>query len=445
MARTLDEHLFGPGPKRILSLDGGGVRGLITLGLLKRVEDLLAGRSADPRAFRLSDYFDLIGGTSTGAIIATLLAFGQRVEDVTRLYFDLCPQIFSRRTLLSFVFLRPRFDSAAFRRVIDATFDQILVAGGQGERLKRQKRLVEEPTLGSPLLKTGLAIVMKRIDSPSVWAVTNNPKAKYWDMATACWRPIYEVEAKGNAVAFDANRDYALRRLVRASASAPFYLDAVEVPISTSETGLFLDGGVTPFNNPCQELFFMTTLKARGDGGNGQGLSPFGFNWSTGANQLILLSLGTGTWRPHESIRDYKRQPEIKRGVNALASMISDCGASSVAWLQALSQPRVGAFINRNLGDMGGLHLLSDPLLTFRRVSPILEPSWLEQELGPRFSGISERRVERLRELDWAQADNLKELHGIGVAMAQNEHWLGAEDFPSAFDIPAVTQPSVAS
>jgi len=445
MSRTLDEHLFGPGPKRILSLDGGGVRGLITLGLLKRIEDLLALRSADPPAFRLSDYFDLIGGTSTGAIIATLLAFGQRVDDVTKLYFDLCPQVFSRRTLLSYVFLSPRFDSAAFRRVIDATFDQILVERGQDGQLTRQQRLVEEPTLGSPLLQTGLAIVMKRIDTPSVWAITNNPQAKYWDTASPAWRAIYEVEAKGAAVAFDANRDYALRRLVRASASAPFYLDAVEVPISKSETGLFLDGGVTPFNNPCQELFFMTTLKARGEGGNGQGLSPFGFDWNTGADQLFVLSLGTGTWRPHASIRDHKRQPEIKKGVNALASMISDCGASSVAWMQALSEPRVGAFINRNLGDMRGLHLPGDPSLTFRRVSPILEPSWLEQELGPQFAGISQRSVDRLRELDWAQADNLKSLHGIGVAMAQNEHWLGAEDFPPAFDIPAVTQPSVAS
>jgi len=65
-----DRHLFGPGPKRILSLGGGGVRGLVTLGMLKRAETLLAARSPDPQAFRLSDYFDLIGGTSTGAIIA---------------------------------------------------------------------------------------------------------------------------------------------------------------------------------------------------------------------------------------------------------------------------------------------------------------------------------------------------------------------------------------
>src|SRR5262245_53013626 len=237
MSRTLDEHLFGPGPKRILSLDGGGVRGLITLGLLKRVEDLLAARSADPRAFRLSDYFDLIGGTSTGAIIATLLAFGQRVDDVTKLYFDLCPQVFSRRTLLSYVFLSPRFDSAAFRRVIDATFDQILVEGGQGGELTRQQRLVAELTLGSPLVHTRLVTLMTRVAPRSLQPHTTNPPSKSSNTAPPSWRAIYEAEPKCDAVQFHPHRHHALRPLVRPTASAPFYLDAVEVPITKSDTG----------------------------------------------------------------------------------------------------------------------------------------------------------------------------------------------------------------
>ena len=65
--RTRDDHLFGPGPKRILSLDGGGVRGLVTLGMLRRVETILRERMPAEKqdAFRLCDYFDLIGGTST--------------------------------------------------------------------------------------------------------------------------------------------------------------------------------------------------------------------------------------------------------------------------------------------------------------------------------------------------------------------------------------------
>ena len=68
--RTFQQHL-DPSykPKRILALDGGGIRGLLTAGLLQRIEDLLRARAGGDPAFRLSDYFDLIGGTSTGSII----------------------------------------------------------------------------------------------------------------------------------------------------------------------------------------------------------------------------------------------------------------------------------------------------------------------------------------------------------------------------------------
>jgi patatin-like phospholipase/acyl hydrolase len=76
--RTRDEHLFGPGPKRILALDGGGVRGVISLAYLERIEAILRRRFGPETV--LADYFDLIGGASTGAIIATGLDLGLPVE-----------------------------------------------------------------------------------------------------------------------------------------------------------------------------------------------------------------------------------------------------------------------------------------------------------------------------------------------------------------------------
>ena len=92
--RNFDQHLDPKiGPKRILSLDGGGIRGALTLGYLKRIEEVLRDIYKDPK-LRLCDYFDLIGGTSTGSIIAAGLATGMEVEDLRKLYMDLGGKIF---------------------------------------------------------------------------------------------------------------------------------------------------------------------------------------------------------------------------------------------------------------------------------------------------------------------------------------------------------------
>jgi uncharacterized protein len=66
-------------PYRILSLDGGGAKGFYTLGVLKQIEALLGDGP-------LCEQFDLIFGTSTGAIIASLLALGHRVDEIHSLY-----------------------------------------------------------------------------------------------------------------------------------------------------------------------------------------------------------------------------------------------------------------------------------------------------------------------------------------------------------------------
>src|SRR5688572_28145857 len=94
--RTLQQHLDPGGLKRILALDGGGVRGILTLGYLARIEKILRQRSGGDPAFRLSDYFDLIGGTSTGSIIAAALPLGFTVEELRALYMSLAKEIFKK-------------------------------------------------------------------------------------------------------------------------------------------------------------------------------------------------------------------------------------------------------------------------------------------------------------------------------------------------------------
>ena len=83
-------------PKRLLALDGGGIRGIVALQILRRMEKILGHGD---KSFVLADYFDYIGGTSTGAIIAASLALGHRVERIDREFRELGPKIFRRRVI----------------------------------------------------------------------------------------------------------------------------------------------------------------------------------------------------------------------------------------------------------------------------------------------------------------------------------------------------------
>lgn len=77
---------------RILSLDGGGAKGFYTLGVLAQVQAMLRNEP-------LCNHFDLIFGTSTGAIIAALLSLGYKVEEIHRLYKQHVPMVMKNRTM----------------------------------------------------------------------------------------------------------------------------------------------------------------------------------------------------------------------------------------------------------------------------------------------------------------------------------------------------------
>src|SRR5262245_7700214 len=93
------------GPRRLLALDGGGIRGLLTLGVLAELERQLREacwthypENKVPGDFRLCQFFDAIAGTSTGAIIAAGLARGMSVEKLVSFYKDFGVKAFTRRT-----------------------------------------------------------------------------------------------------------------------------------------------------------------------------------------------------------------------------------------------------------------------------------------------------------------------------------------------------------
>ena len=186
---SFNQHLDPSTPKRILALDGGGIRGAFTLGYLQRLEDILR-KQHDNKDLLLCDYFDLIGGTSTGAIIAACLAVGMPVSKIKEMYMNLGTKIFSKKYKWWNIF----------------QIDDLLRASYDHAPLEAElKNLFGSYTLGSPEIKTGLCIVAKRADTNSVWPLINHPGDKFFNSADG------------------TNSNIPLWKAVRASTAAPSY------------------------------------------------------------------------------------------------------------------------------------------------------------------------------------------------------------------------------
>lgn len=260
---SVHDKLVHTPQKRLLALDGGGIRGLITIEVLAQIEETL--RQHYPREnwagddFRLSDYFDYVAGTSTGAIIATCISLGMSVAEIRGFYKANGTAMFDKASLLRR--FRYKFEDDALSAKLREVFDQFRP---EDERLGRDGG--ERPlTLGSAALKTLLLVVMRNATSDSPWPISNNPQAKYNDRALQ-----------------DCNLDLPLWQLVRASAAAPVYFPPEEITLG-DRSFLFVDGGITPYNNPSFLVFLMSTVAA------------YRLTWEAGVHKMLLVSVGTGS------------------------------------------------------------------------------------------------------------------------------------------------------
>ncbi|MFL9837794.1 CBASS cGAMP-activated phospholipase [Flavobacterium sp. ST-75] len=78
---------------KVLSIDGGGIKGLYSATILNKIEKQLIKDSGD-NSLRIVDYFDLICGTSTGGLIALALSLGISTEEICKFYTQHGPKIF---------------------------------------------------------------------------------------------------------------------------------------------------------------------------------------------------------------------------------------------------------------------------------------------------------------------------------------------------------------
>jgi predicted acylesterase/phospholipase RssA len=350
---------------------------VLTLGVLAEIERLLRQRHQDP-SLLLCDYFDLIAGTSTGAIIAAAFAKGMSVAQVQDLYTELASTIF-QKTLFRQGVLRAKYDAAALSNILQKVF------GAE--------------TLGSDQLKTGLLVMMKRVDTGSPWPVSNNPNGKYYD-------PKKQLTI--------ANKDYPLWSVVRASTAAPHYFDPEFIRIAdaedgTSVNGTFVDGGVSTANNPSLLALRFATL------------AGYRVNWETGIDKLLLISVGTGAQNPNRVVSSIVGVAAL----NALLGLMEDCNAEVETMMQWLGLTNTGRTIDREIGDLSADRFASGKLLTYQRYNVELSRNELN-ELGV---DLTPDQIADVQEMD--APENVPLLAKIGSKLGKSA--IDAH-FPTAFD-----------
>jgi hypothetical protein len=232
---------------KILSLDGGGIRGILTLEILARMEEMLAEATGDGSGFRLCDYFDYVGGTSTGAIIAAGIARGMSAKELLDFYQKTGPAMFDKQVLWK------RWNALYKSKPLKKELQNVFGA---------------KTTLKPDDLKCLLLAVTRNRTTDSPWPISSNPQAKYNDTA----RP-------------DCNLKIRLWQLVRASTAAPVFFPPEVLhwdPEDRSKAFVFVDGGLTPYNNPAFLMYRMATEPG------------YRLNWAGGEDKLLVMSIGTG-------------------------------------------------------------------------------------------------------------------------------------------------------
>ncbi len=229
-------------PIVILAIDGGGVRGLIPALLLKALDVEIAANAgtAQVGAKPLGRYFDLIAGTSTGALIAVGLSFAKsRQSDIPLATPEELVEFYRERS--AHAFRRIRFQKV--RRLWRSEYNYEPFASVL-EDIVGERRLSE----------TATPVILPAYD-------VHNRYVRYFNSATA---------------ATSETEDYYLRDVLRATTAAPVYFPPARISaIGGKNEEVFVDGGLFA-NNP--SLCAST-----------EALRLFGFD-----RPLIVVSMGTG-------------------------------------------------------------------------------------------------------------------------------------------------------
>jgi len=362
--------------RRLLSIDGGGVAGLIpaeSLMLIEQQLDAITGRPAP-----LCERFDLIGGTSTGAILAAGLCLGLKAKKLRDFYLDYGKEVFTK------VFLPLRFWHSYPSGPIERRLIEVLG---------------EKTTLGSDKLRTNILLVAKNVTLGTTWFFTNNPNGRF----------------------FPNNAGLALWQIVRASTAAPTFFPPrkILVPDDTGQVNEFefIDGGVSSYNNPSLQVFLEATNK------------DYQFGWPTGPDRLLMLSLGTGFARIEVPAGKASHFNLLDWAGYSVKELLADANLQQNVLMHLVGQPPSGAVespvaemeaagIASGTPDVQALDQMSaglgaNKLLTYQRITISLTRRRLDG------LGLHDIDPEKVHQLD--AADQISNLQRIGAAVAKEQ------------------------
>ena len=321
------------------------------------------GRGDD---FVLADYFDYIAGTSTGTLIATCLAMGMSVARVREFYHKNGKEMFDKDWLWNQHL--HKYSSDNLEKMLKATIHE-----QTGE---------PEATLGSEKLRTLLMVVLRNATTDSPWPLSNNPKAMFNDPKLP-----------------QCNLKLPLWQIVRASTAAPTYFPPEVVRVG-EEDFIFVDGGVTVFNNPAFQLFAMATVDA------------YRLSWPAAEDKMLVVSIGTGTAANANKNLKPNELNLLYNATSIPSALMAAASAQQDFLCRTFGRCRHGAPIDMEIGDMvgprGGGPMGPAKLFSYVRYNVDLTQEGLNE------LGLSRIRAKDVQAMD--SVDHIQDLAEIGRA-----------------------------
>ncbi|XP_059638930.1 patatin-like protein 3 [Cornus florida] len=243
----------------ILSIDGGGIRGIIPAKILEKLEEQL--QELDGPEARLADYFDVIAGTSTGGLVTAMLAAPNKqnrplyaAKDIVPFYVENCPKIFPQ-PWRGFEWIQQA------KNMINPKYDG-----------KKLRELVEEKLDDTQLRQTLTNVVIPTFD-------------------------IYELDATIFSSFQENNKAMMNAKLADVcigTSAAPAFLPAHKFTVQDDKTGLkktfnLIDGGVAANNPTLVAISEVTKEVRRKNPMFGETMDPMDYG------HYLVISLGTGT------------------------------------------------------------------------------------------------------------------------------------------------------